>query len=306
MLGLVLWGPPAHSASETQKPVRSPAIQVNVDLTLVTVTVTDRDGRIISGLTANNLQVWEDKVEQKIEYFSAEDGPATTGLVVDISSSMDTQSPLARQAASTCLRAGNSGDEYFLVEFDSQPRVVEDFTTDVGRLEQAVYSTKPKGSTALLDSVHLALEKLKSVHQTRKALLLISDGLDNTSRSGFRDTVEYVKEQDARIYAIGTVPDRYSRQTMMHRTGAETLATLTEAAGGEAFFPRSTMELPGICKNIADDLRNQYVIGYRSTNPVADGKWRKIRIKVNPPQGMSNVVVRAKSGYYAPRIKPAP
>ncbi len=157
-VSLFLWGSSAHSAGGARKTIESPAIQVDVDITLVSATVTDRDGRSISGLTADNVQVWEDRVEQKIEYFSVEDAPATIGLVFDLSSSMDTKSPLAREAASTCLHTGNSGDEYFLVEFDSRPSVVEDFTTDIERLEQAVFSTKPKGSTALFDSVHLALE----------------------------------------------------------------------------------------------------------------------------------------------------
>jgi Ca-activated chloride channel homolog len=290
------------AGSSIGETIQLPLIRINVDLTLVNATVTSRDGQNIQGLKAENFQLWEDKVEQKIEYFSIEDIPATIGLVFDVSSSMTTQSPLAREALATFLETSNRQDEYFLVEFNSRPHLIEDFTTDIDRIEQRVSSTEPTGSTALYDAVRLAVEKLRNGHRMKKALLLISDGQDNASRYGFLDTVEYVKEQDVQIYAIGTFVDRYSARRMMHRSGEGVLTGLAEVTGGEVLFPKSTRELPDVCRTIAQELRNQYLIGYRSTNQRADGKWRKIRMKVNPPKDLSRVTVRAKSGYYAPRI----
>lgn len=297
--GPFLLGSAAHSAHAAWQVFRRPAIQVNIDLTLVDATVTDRDGRNISGLAAEDFQIWEDKIEQKVEYFSAEDIPATIGLVFDVSSSMDEKSSFARQAVSAFLRASNRNDEYFLVEFSALPRLVEDFTTDIGLLEQSVFATKPKGSTALFDAVHFALDRLRDGHRTKKALLLITDGQDNTSRHGLTDTLEYLKEQDVEIFAIGTFADRYSPPKLLHRSGAETLTELTTATGGQVFFARS-WELPKISKIIAEDLRSEYVIGYRSTNLTTDGKWRKIRIRLNPPGLVPHAIVRAKTGYYAP------
>jgi Ca-activated chloride channel family protein len=297
--GPFVFGSPAHSARAARQVFKRPAIQVNVDLTLVDVTVSDRDGRNISGLTPENFRLWEDKIEQKVEYVSAEDIPATIGLVFDVSSSMDEKSSLARQAVSVFLRAGNRDDEYFLVEFNALPRLVEDFTTDIDVLEQNVFSTKPRGSTALFDAVLFALDRVRDAHRTKKALLLITDGHDNTSRHSLTDTVEYLKEQDVEIFAIGTFADRYSPPKLLHRSGAETLTELTKTTGGQVFFARS-WELPKICKTIAEEIRSEYVIGYRSTNPATDGRWRNIRITVNTPGLVSHAVVRAKTGYFAP------
>lgn len=143
IVGLFLSEPSTNSANGDHILVRSRPIRVDVDLTLVNTTVTDPYGRTISGLTAENFQLWEDKVEQKIEYFSTEDIPTTIGLVFDVSSSMDTKSPLAHQASATFLRTSSRDDEYFLVEFNSRPRLVEDFTTDIDRLEERIFSAKP-------------------------------------------------------------------------------------------------------------------------------------------------------------------
>jgi Ca-activated chloride channel family protein len=303
-LSLVLSpGFPAKSA-QTQSDrmaASSPHIQVNVDITLINAAVTGRDGRNVSGLTAGNFRVWEDKVKQKIEYFSLEDVPASVTLVLDVSSSMTTGSSLAREAALACLRTAKRGDEYSLVEFDSKPRLVADFTSDFDLLEQHISSASPKGSTALYDAVRFALEQLKNAHQRKKALLLITDGQDNVSRHEYLQTIEYLKEQNAEIYAIGISVDRYSRPSLRRRSGMEVLTGLTEATGGEALFPKSASDLPRVCKSIAEELKNQYVIGYRSSNLSPNGLWRKIKVQVDLPKGMTQLVVRTKGGYYGPR-----
>ena len=135
---------------------------------------------------------------------------------------------------STFLRTGNRDDEYFLVEFNSRPRLVEGFTENIDSLEELVLSTRPKGSTALFDALHFALEKLTDAHRSKKALLLISDGQDNVSRYRFTDITGYIKEQDAQIYAIGTfVPPMVD---MMHHSPVDTLRGLTETTGGQGFF----------------------------------------------------------------------
>jgi VWFA-related protein len=175
-------------------------IQVDVDITLIDAAVTGRDRRSVPGLTVGNFRVWEDKVEQKIEYFSVEDVPATVALVLDVSGSMNTKSSLASEAASACLRTANRNDEYFLVEFDSKPHMVADFTHDVDLLEQRLPITQPNGSTALYDAVRFSLDKSKNGHQRRKALVLITDAQDNASRQAYLETIEYLKEQDAEIY----------------------------------------------------------------------------------------------------------
>jgi Ca-activated chloride channel family protein len=292
----------AAQAQEQQqaagKPQVSPTFKVDVDLVVVTATVTDPQNRYVTGLEKSHFQVWEDKIEQEIDYFSAEDVALSVGLVFDVSGSMKEKIATARDAAATFLKTGNPDDEYFLVSFANRPEVVEDFTTDISRLQNHLIFTAAKGMTALYDSVYVGLEKLKEASQPKKALLLITDGEDNRSRYTFSNVKEFVKEQDVQIYAIGIVSD-WNSQLGSGRTGRALIEELTELTGGRAFFPDSVYELEDICTKIAVELKNQYVIGYKSTNEAKDGKWRKLRLKVNPPKGLPNLNIRNKPGYYA-------
>src|SRR5262245_24663818 len=274
-------------------------LKVDVDLVLVNATVTDPQNRYVTGLEQEHFQIWEDKIEQQIQYFSSEDVPTSLGIIFDVSGSMKDKLSVARDAAVTFLKTGNPEDEYFLVEFANQPEVAQDFTTDVGKLQNHLIFTPAKGMTALYDSVYLGLEKLKEGANPKKALLLITDGEDNRSRYTFQNVKEFVKEQDVQIYGIGIVDD-FNSQLGAGRTGRALIEELSELTGGQAMFPDSVYELEDICTKIAVELKNQYVIGYHSTNGAKDGKWRKLRVKVNPPKGIQRLNVRAKQGYYAP------
>jgi len=291
----------------TEKPAKQPpqTLKIDVDLVLVNATVTDSLNRYVTSLEAGHFQIWEDKVEQKIEYFSAEDVPISIGVIFDVSGSMKDKIATARQAATTFLKTGNPEDEYFLVEFANRPEVASDFTTDVAKLQTKLIMTPAKGMTAMYDSVYLGLEKLKEGTNPKKALLLITDGEDNRSRYTFQNVKEFVKEQDVQIYGIGIVDDLNS-QLGAGRTGRALIEELSDLTGGRAFFPDSVYELEDICTKIAVELKNQYVIGYHSTNQTKDGKWRKLRLKVNPPKGIPRLNVRAKQGYYAPMADAAP
>lgn len=274
-------------------------LKIDVELVLVNATVTDSLNRYVSGLEGEHFQIWEDKVEQKIEYFSAEDVPISVGIILDVSGSMKDKISTAVEAASTFLKSGNPEDEYFLTVFSSRPEVAADFTTDITKLQGKLLLTKADGMTAMYDSVYLGLEKLKDGSNPKKALLLITDGEDNRSRYTFRNVKEFVKEQDVQIYGIGIVDD-WNSQLGAGKTGRAMVEELADLTGGRAFFPDSVHELEDICAKIAIELKNQYVIGYHSTNEAKDGKWRKLRLKVNPPKGINRLNVRAKQGYYAP------
>jgi len=289
--------------SEKQAPPQT--LKIDVELVLVNATVTDSLNRYVSGLEGNHFQIWEDKIEQKVEYFSAEDVPISIGVIFDVSGSMKDKISTARQAAATFLKTGNPEDEYFLVEFANRPEVASDFTTDVTKLQSKLIMTPAKGMTAMYDSVYLGLEKLKEGTNPKKALLLITDGEDNRSRYTFQNVKEFVKEQDVQIYSIGIV-DEWNSQLGAGKTGRAMIEELAELTGGQAFFPDSVYELEDICTKIAVELKNQYVIGYHTTNGAKDGKWRKVRVKVNPPKGIQRLNVRAKQGYYAPRADAAP
>jgi Ca-activated chloride channel homolog len=273
---------------------------VDVDLTLVNATVLDqKTSRVVTDLTPDHFEVWEDKVQQKIEYFSEEDVPISLGIIFDVSGSMKSKIGVARDSAVTFLKTGNPDDEYFLVEFSSRPQVSQDFTTDVSRLQNHLMFTPAEGMTALFDAVYVGLDKLKGGSNTKKALLLITDGIDNHSRYTFANVSDFMKEQDVQLFAVG-ISTSDSSDLGEGKMGRDILEQLTELHGGRAFFPDSVYELPDICTKIAVELKNQYMLGYRSTNDAKDGKWRRIKLKVNPPQGMADMIVRGKSGYYAP------
>jgi Ca-activated chloride channel family protein len=279
-------------------------LKVDVDLVLVNASVTDSLNRYVTSLEAQHFQIWEDKVEQKIEYFSSEDVPISIGIIFDVSGSMKDKIKTAQLAAGTFLKSGNPEDEHFLIEFANRPEVASDFTTDITKLQSKLIMTPAKGMTAMYDAVYLGLEKLKEGSNPKKALLLITDGEDNRSRYTFQNVKEFVKEQDVQIYGIGIVDD-WNSQLGAGKTGRAMIEELADLTGGRAFFPDSVYELEDICTKIAVELKNQYVIGYHSTNEAKDGKWRKIRIKVNPPKGIPRLNVRAKQGYYAPMAEAA-
>jgi Ca-activated chloride channel homolog len=277
-------------------------IKVDVDLVLVNAGVTDSDGRTVTGLEKQNFQLWEDKVEQKIEYFSGEDTPVSIGLIFDATGSMSDKISRARDAAVAFLKTGNPEDEYFLITFSQQPRLEETFTTDLSRLQNRMLFTGTKGLTPLFDAVYLGLEQMKSANNKRKALLLITDGEDNHSRYSFFDVKEFLREQDVQIFAIGIVDS--TEDLALGRSGRTTIEDLVDVSGGRAFFPESAEELEDICSKIAIELRNEYVLGYHPSNDTKDGRWRKIRVKVSPPKGATRLSVHARSGYYGEKLNP--
>ena len=289
--------PPTSSAN-------SQTLRVDVDLVLLNVTVTDSHNRYITGLQKEYFQVWEDKVEQQIEYFSAEDVALSVGIIFDASGSMKNVISPARSAAVTFLRMGSPEDEYFLIEFNDAPRLAQDFTKDIGKLQNRLAFTTPRGSTSLYDAVYLGLDRVVRGTNTRKALLLVSDGMDNRSRYSFSHVKEFAKERDVQIYAIGIV-DQWSAQQGYTYNGRGVIEELTNLTGGRAFFPESVQKLEDICEKIGLDLKNQYVLGYRSSNQTSDGKWRKTKVKVSAPKGIPRLSVRAKTGYYAPTLMKA-
>ena len=282
-----------------QKPSPNQTLKVDVDLVMVNATVTDPQNRYVTGLEKEHFQIWEDKLEQEIAYFSSEDAAISIGVIFDISGSMKDKISTARDAAVTFLKTGNPEDEYFLVEFANRPELAEDFTTDVTRLQNRLIFAPAKGMTAMYDSVYLGLEKLKEGSNPKKALLLITDGEDNRSRYTFSNVKEFVKEQDVQIYSIGIV-ENWNSQLGSGHSGRAMIEELSDLTGGRAFFPDSVYDLEDICTKIAVELKNQYWIGYHSTNGAKDGKWRKLRMKINPPKGLPRLNVRSKSGYYAP------
>src|SRR2546425_13162147 len=261
------------------------SLKVDVELVMVKVSVSDSEDHPLTDLKSENFQIFEDKVEQTIRYFSSEATPVSIGIVFDISHSMERKLDFAKGAAMRFLQTGTPDDEYFLVEFSNRARLAEGFTSDIRRLRDRLSLTPAEGATALYDAVYLGLSKLKSGQNPKKALLLITDGEDNHSRYSRGDIREVVRESDAQIYVIDL--------------GRALIGDLAEMTGGHSYHT-NVNDLEETCEKIALEMKNQYVIGYESTNRNKDGKFRKVRVRVTPPPGMSKLSVRARDGYFAP------
>jgi len=271
------------------------SVNVDVDLVLATVTVTDRSGRFVSGLEKENFKLSEDKVPQEITYFSSEDIPLSVGIILDVSGSMKDKLKTAVEAALTFMKGGSPDDEYFLIEFADKPTDTTDFTNDIEKIQSRFMFSKAKGRTALYDAVYMGLTKLEQGNNAKRALLLITDGEDNRSRYTFSNVREFVKEKDVQMFAIGITngwSDSASEQ------GRALLRDLAAISGGNSFFPNSVYSLEEICRNIAKELKYQYVLGYHSTNTAKDGEWRKIKVTAEMPS--HKLTVRSKQGYYGP------
>ena len=274
---------------------------VDVNMVVVNVTVTDPFDRIVTGLDQDNFQVYDEKVPQKIVTFSTEDAPISVGMIFDCSGSMGDKIQKSKEAALQFFKTSNPQDEFMLVSFSDRPDLISGFTAKYENLQDRLLTVKSGGRTALLDAIYLGLSQMKKATTNRRALLVISDGGDNHSRYTENDIKKAVKESDVQIYAVGIFEPLSSRaRTTEEAGGPGLLAELSEVSGGRLFSVDNTNELPDIAEKISIELRNQYVLGYKPSNLIRDGRWRRIRVKLNPPKGLPPLQVYARTGYYAP------
>lgn len=276
------------------------AIRVDVDLALINVTITDPYNRLVTGLEAENFRVYEDNIEQEVAHFSNEDVPVSIGVIFDLSGSMANKVDKSRLAALQFFKTANPQDEFFLVSFNDRAQLISPFTTSIEDLQTRLMFTAAHGRTALLDAIYLGLSQMKGARNTKRALLIISDGGDNHSRYSERDVRSFVKEADVQVYAIGIFDPSGNRSTPEEQGGPSMLGDLTDMTGGRTFPVANLNDLPDIAIKISMELRNQYVIGFRPSNRQHDGKWRKLKIKLRPPKGLPPLNVYAKTGYLAP------
>jgi len=270
----------------------------NTDLVSLTVTVTDSFNRLVMGLDRGNFDVYEDKVKQEISFFSDDDAPVNLGIVFDVSGSMKGKLDRARDALKAFIQTSHSDDDFFLVGFNQRANLLAEFT-DGDALANKLTLVDPKGQTALYDAAYLGIEKVKQGRHSRNAILLISDGQDNSSRYTYGELRKLLKEAGVQIYCIGIVEIGGGAGGTLDMQGQAILEEIAQTTGGKAFFPRSSAELEDATTRIALELRHQYSIGYNPTNVKRDGQWHKIKVNVKGPKGLSNLKVQHKEGYYA-------
>jgi len=289
---------PAVTGAASLKVRPGERIRLNVDMVLVPVTVTDPMNRLVTGLEKEDFQLYENGGEQNIVSFAAEDAPVSIGIIFDLSGSMNTKLIRARESILQFIRTANPQDEFFVIGFNDRPELIEDFTSSVEDIQARLATVRSGRRTALLDAIYYGLTKMKEARHERKALLVVSDGGDNRSRYTEGELRAQVREMDVEMYSIG-IFDPYA-STPEERTGPQLLNDLSDETGGRLFRVDDIADMGDIAEKISTELRNQYVIGYRPKVLTRDGKWRKVKVKVNPPQGLPPLTVHARTGYYAP------
>lgn len=272
-------------------------IRVDTNLVLVPVNVSDPLNRFVTGLEQTDFRIFEDTVEQKIVSFGNEDAPLSIGIVFDTSGSMGSKIATSRLSVSEFFKTANPEDEAFLIEFGSRPELVVPFTHDLGEIQNRLLSTRPKGSTALLDGVTLAMQTMKKASNPRKAMIVITDGGDNNSRYTLSEVRNRVREADVQIYAVGIFGGGFGSPE--EASGPGLLSAISEPTGGH-HFGASLNQLQDIASKIGIELRNQYLIGYSPSNQARDGKYRSIKVVVIPPRGLPELRAHWRTGYAAP------
>jgi VWFA-related protein len=276
-------------------------IRSDVNIVLVPVTVTDPMNRFVTGLEQDAFEVYEDKVRQKIVSFGSEDAPLSVGIVFDTSSSMGSKLERSRLSVAEFFKTANPEDEAFLVEFNDRPELVVPLTHNLEEIQNRLTFTQSKGRTALLDGIYLALQTMKKARNPRKALIVISDGGDNSSRYTSSEVRNLVREADVQIYGIGIYESGANRgRTPEELSGPEMLRDLTEPTGGRHFMVDNLADLPDVAAKIGVELRNQYVVGYSPSNEARDGKYRKIKVKIIQPRGLPTLHAFWRTGRFAP------
>ena len=301
---------PVAGASDAERAVpdgrglefsRGDTIKVDVEMALINVTVTDPTGRMVTGLDKEHFLLKEDNKRQVIEQFGAEEAPLSLAVVFDASGSMGYKMSKAREAVAQFFKTSNPEDEFFLVQFNNRPEIMTGFTRSMEEIQNLLTFVRSKGRTALLDAIYLALSQMKEARNNQKALLVISDGGDNSSRYTPREIKRTVRESDVQIYAIGIYEPYSTRgRTPEEATGPGLLTEIAEVTGGRQFAVQNVNELPDIAEKIGIELRNQYILGYIPENTQKDGKWRRVKVEIKKIRGMPELRAYYRNGYYAP------
>ena len=277
-----------------------PNIRVNSDLVLINASITDSHGTPVTDIAPSRFHLFEDGHEQTITYCVSEDSPVSIGLVLDTSGSMGDKLAAMKKAAIRFVRAANPSDEFFLVIFRDRPEIVGPFTSDTHRLISEIESSEAGGSTALLDAFYLALQETRRGYYSRKALLVISDGMDNHSRYSNREVKRLAQEVDFPVYTINMwKPDRSGNRYAIQRRDPGLLEEIAAPTGGRSFAVRDSKELIAVAERIGSEIRHQYVLGYSSPpDHHRDRTFRRVSVRVASPGG-PKLRISHRSGYFA-------
>ncbi len=269
----------------------------DVDEVLLNVTVVDEKGQLVRDLTKNDFKVWEDDVSQTIVSFQHQDLPVSLGILVDNSGSMRDKRTAVNTAALDLVRASNKDDEAFVVNFSEDAYIDQDFTSNIGDLQRGLSHIDSRGTTAIYDAVAASADQLANhAKRPKQVILIITDGEDNASRLDLQQTVRRVQNLGGPVvYSVGLLFGSDKKEKTAR--AQETLDTLSRETGGIAYFPRSLNTVDAIATEVANDIRNQYTIGYHSTKAANLGGYRTVRVEAIVPKH-GKLIVRTRKGYY--------
>jgi VWFA-related protein len=289
--------PSASSAPQETAPIAKEdgdfVIKRQVQEVVIHATVVDKEQRMVTDLDRNAFKVFEDGQTQNITSFRHEDIPVALGIVIDNSGSMREKREKVNKAALNLVRASNPEDQVFVVNFNDEYFLDQDFTSDINKLREALEKVEARGGTALYDAVVASADQSKNSPLQKKVLLVVTDGEDTASRESLEQAVKRIQQENGpTVYAIAILGEERQRRTR------RVLTTICERTGGIAFFPKTVDEVDEISRQVAHDIRNQYTIGYKPTNPKSAGGYRTIRVEADA-RGHGKLTVRTRSGYYA-------
>lgn len=291
------------SLSASEQEPGGVVFRADARLVVLHATVLDKNGKHVTNLPRNAFKVYEDGVEQQIKVFRREDVPVSLGLVIDNSGSMRDKRQKVEAAALALVKASNPQDEVFVVNFNDDAYLDVDFTSDLHKMEEGLARIDSRGGTAMRDAINVSIDHLKQKGKhDKKVLLVVTDGNDNTSEITLERLVQRAQQSEVLVYAIGLLNEEERREA---RRARRALDAITQATGGQAYYPKELDEVNRISLQVAHDIRNQYIIAYSPSNQLLDGSFRQIRVSVSGP---NRPVVRTRTGYYAtpePSRRPA-
>jgi Ca-activated chloride channel family protein len=277
-------------------------LRVDVDLVLLPVTVTDAMNRVVMGLTKETFQVYEDGKQQDIRYFFTEESPISIGIILDLSGSMANKLGAGREALSEFFRFADPRDDYFVITFAERPRIISNTTQSLEDIQAKLATVEGAGNTALLDAIALGVHKLRSARYQRRALLIISDGGDNSSHYSLGQIKHMTEETDISIYAIGVFENGFPwvYGELGDLFGKHLLNQVTNATGGRMLAIDNASQVAEAAATISRELRSRYVLGYRRAKATHDGRWKKLKVRLIPPAKGMRLRAFYKEKFQAP------
>jgi len=302
LAGVAAWGQaPTAAKTPPAQGQKGPEVggfifRAETRLVVLHASVLDKTNHFVTNLPQSAFHVYENNVEQTLKLFRREDVPVSVGLVVDNSGSMREKREKVNAAALAFVKASHPQDEVFIVNFNDEAYLDQDFTSNQELLQDALKKVDQRGGTAFYDAVSMSIDWARKYgKKDKKVVLLITDGEDNASQMTLEKLLRKVQDSEgASIYTVGLLNEEERRA---QRRTRRALTSLAEASGGAAFFPKELSSVDEIAHQIALDIRNQYILGYTPTNEAQDGSFRQVRVVLTG--SAKNHTVRTRTGYYA-------